>query len=76
MYTCIQLDKDGWFCDDLITVFAASWLEVQRCVRAELGKPALKGRLVFSLPTMDLLVELTVTSDLTLLKDVLQEAII
>jgi hypothetical protein len=55
-------------------VLAAGWLEVKSRVGAKLGKPALEGGLVLPLPMVDLLVELTATPDLTLLKDVLQEA--
>jgi hypothetical protein len=73
-HTCIQLDKDSWFGDNLIAVLAAGWLEIESRVGAKLGKPALEGGLVLPLPMVDLLVELTATPDLTLLKDVLQEA--
>ncbi len=72
--TCIQFDEDGWLGDNLIAVLAAGWLGVESGVGAELGKPALEGGLVLPLPTVDLLVELTATPDLTLLKYVLQEA--
>ena len=74
-FTCIELDEDGWLGDNLIAVLAAGWLKVESRVRAELGKPALEGGLMFPLTTVDLRVELTVTPDLTLLKDVLQETI-
>ena len=74
-FTCIELDEDSWLGDNLIAVLAAGWLEVESGVGAELSKPALEGGLVFPLITVDLRVELTATSDLTLLKDVLQETI-
>lgn len=54
-------------------MLATGWLKVESRVGAELSKPALEGGLVFPLTTMDLLVELTATPDLTLLKNVLQE---